>query len=228
MKIHLICGYKRSGKDTFYKKINEGHIHTIEEDCNDSKSIPYFYILCKPGVLDRDFIFFKDTLSRFSLAKLVKEDIHKKLHIQFEDSPKGEKAEESAKDAMLFFDSEKNKFRYLRDFYIEHAMNTRNVDPEYWCKKVYESVKNIESSKDICITDWRFLNERIYFEGFGASITYRVFRQEANNNNIEDFTEHSLDHEITDFLVVGSLDDIKIAKQKFPVYKDYEVKFLLY
>jgi hypothetical protein len=58
-------------------------------------------------------------------------------------------------------------------------------------------------------------------------MTYRIFREEANDDNVLDVSEHSLDNELTDFLVVGKLSDIDIAISKFPQYKGYELIYNL-
>ena len=113
----------------------------------------------------------------------------------------------------------------------------RKKDIDHWCKKIdYDNLENCiisdkpyedEISEEIMITDFRFLNERIYFESKYDVLTYRIFRKEADNNNLNDVSEHELDDEITDFLVIGSMSDIDHAKQKFPRYSDYEISFVV-
>lgn len=231
MKYHLICGYKRSGKDTFYNFLSKGIIKKIDdtnpinlEKCDTSEKC--FYILTKPGFTDSQFYFIESKPFRIAMAEVVKEEIHSYFQLKF----KTKELEEIAKDNLLLFDEEKSKFRTLREYYIEHAMKMRFMDPDHWCKSAWmhllmNDFEESDTSKDIVITDWRFPNERIFFETKGASLTYRIFREEADDENFFDISEHSLDNEITDFLVVCKLEDIAKAKTKFPQYKDYEIVY---
>jgi len=109
-------------------------------------------------------------------------------------------------------------------------MKMREKDPDHWVKSTekYIYMNQKDSREQFMITDWRFPNERLHFEKNFSSITYRIFRDEADDENFFDITEHSLDNEITDFLVVGSLDDVEKAKEKFPQYKDYILTQVLY
>jgi len=130
----------------------------------------------------------------------------------------------------LYLKDECGDLKPLRYYYIKHALEMREKDIDHWCKKIDNDLDNIETvtiPSEIMITDFRFLNERIYFESKYDMLTYRVFRKEKDNSNLEDISEHQLDNEITDFLVIGSLDDIGFAKAKFPQYHDYEISFVV-
>jgi hypothetical protein len=240
MKYHLICGYKHSGKDTFYKKLstpnaikkhkeafdplNPNHTALYSSEC-DTK-IPYFYILAKPGCIDSNFQFYQNlSPMRMAMADMVKEEIHEYFQINFSTK----ECAELAKDSLNFYDEESGKYRSLRSYYIEHAMKMRKINPDHWCTKAYTS--NLINSEDICdvaITDWRFVNERNFFDRVGQTLTYRIFRSEADDENFFDESEHDLDKEISDFLVVGNIEDIVAAKKKFPQYFDYEIEFVVY
>jgi hypothetical protein len=227
MKVHLVCGYKRSGKDTFYKSLKSGIIKNInpgEDTGSELKPNPYFYIFSHSYNQNIDLreVF----LEQASFASMVKKEIQKYFQISFKKS----EVEDLCKDNLEFFDEEKEKYRTLRDYYIEHAMNMREKDSDHWAKATekYIFCKQKDSREQFMITDWRFPNERIYFEKNFSSITYRIFRDEADDENFFDVTEHSLDNEITDFLVVGSLEDVEKAKLKFPHYKDYVLTQVLY
>ena len=232
MRIHLVCGYKRSGKDTFYKTISKGTIvnYNPGEDLKEfSSGYPLFYILAPSYVFPEDLDFPKETLKQVSLASMVKKEIHDYFHIGF----KSAELEDICKDNLTFYDEEKGRHRTLREYYIEHAMEMRKKDPEHWCKEVENYiVTDIDMSEgnstEFMITDWRFINERIFFEKNFASVSYRIFREEADDENFFDETEHGLDFEITDFLVVGKLEDIQKAKKRFPQYNDYVLTHLLY
>jgi hypothetical protein len=240
MKYHLICGYKRSGKDSFYKKLitpntikkhkeyfdplNPNHAALYSSECDEK--IPYFYILAKPGCIDSTFQFYqKSPPLRMAMADMVKEEIHEYFQINFATK----ECAELAKDNLNFYDEESGKYRSLRSYYIEHAMKMRKINHDHWCTKAYTSnLINCENEvTDIAITDWRFVNERNFFDRVGHTLTYRIFRSEADDENFFDESEHELDKEITDFLVVGNVEDIVAAKKKFPQYYDYEIEYVL-
>ena len=241
MTIHLVSGYKRSGKDTFYKKIIDSNNIKRYTQCEESR--PYFYILTKPGCIDTNFCFYKNPPTRKALADAVKEEVHTKLGLKFTNLECQELAKENLylKDKQ---DGESSALKPLRYYYIKYALEAREKDIDHWCKKIDskdsslykndESLVNLENciisdetSEEIMITDFRFLNERIYFESKYDVLTYRVFRKEKDNTNLDDISEHQLDNEITDFLVVGSIKDIDYAKEKFPQYTDYEISFVI-
>jgi hypothetical protein len=240
MKYHLICGYKHSGKDTFYKKLvipntikkyketfdplNPNHVFA---QCGEygAKTL-YFYILAKPGCIDSGFQFYENIPPlRLAMADMVKEEIHEYFKINFT----SKECAELAKDNLHFYDEESGSYRSLRSYYIEHAMKMRKSNPDHWCVKAYTHnlLNSDDTVTDIAITDWRFVNERNFFDRVGQTLTYRIFRSEADDENFFDESEHDLDKEITDFLVVGCVEDIAVAKKKFPQYYDYEIEFVV-
>lgn len=230
MKYHLICGYKRSGKDTFFHKLSKLKNITIDENLDPSQcqeSGTHFYILCKPGCLDSNFCFNKKTLIRTAMADMVKEEIHDYFKLNFT----SKECAELAKDHLTFYDEETMVYRSLRSYYIEHAMKMRKINPDHWCNKAYvnllmsDTIQNDHENNDVGITDWRFKNEKLFFEKVGEVKSYRIFRKETNDENFFDTSEHELDNEITDFLVVGSIEDVEVAKKKFPQYYDYKLMF---
>lgn len=225
MKVHLVCGYKRSGKDTFYKSLQKGTIVKVNPGENIQNSVcPYFYILSHS--FDSIFDFENITLLQSSFAAMVKKEVNEYFQISF----KKPEVEDICKDNLQFYDEDHKKLRTLREYYIEHAMKMREKDPDHWVKEAEKYIYTIQtdSNQEFMITDWRFPNERIYLEKKFSSITYRIFRDEADDENFFDQTEHSVDNEITDFLVVGNLDDIEKVKEKFPQYKDYILTHYLF
>ena len=109
-------------------------------------------------------------------------------------------------------------------------MKMRKINRDHWCVKAYTHnlINSGDDVTDIAITDWRFINERNYFDRVGQTLTYRIFREETDDENFFDESEHELDNEISDFLVVGNIEDIVAAKKKFPQYYDYEIEFVVY
>lgn len=230
MKYHLICGYKRSGKDTFFTKLSNLKDITIDENldpsqCQDLK--PHFTILCKPDYIDSNFCFYKNNLIRMAMADMVKEEIHEYFKLNFTSKI----CAELAKEHLTFYDEETMVYRSLRSYYIEHAMKMRKINPDHWCNKAYvnllmsDTIQNGHENNDVVITDWRFKNERLFFEKVGEVKSYRIFRKEADDENFFDESEHELDKEITDFLVVSSAEDVVYAKKRFPQYEDYKLMF---
>lgn len=230
MNCHLVCGYKRSGKDTFYKAILNNKILSIENDINklEDKS-PIFYILSKKEKDKVSLVFnIKNIPLQVALANMVKKEVQSNLKIKF-NKPE---LEEICKDYLSFFDEEKGRYKTLRENYIEHAMKMRKETPEHWCKEaedyIFEKKKEITDLSDFVVTDWRFPNERIFFEHTFKCYTYRIYREEADDENFFDETEHSLDYESTDFLVLGKIDDFETAKNRFPQYEGYEITHFIF
>ena len=118
----------------------------------------------------------------------------------------------------------------LRSFYIKTGMGMRAIAPDFWCKKSMEQLlkkfpEGIDSSEiiNVFITDYRFPNEKAYFEKYGKVITYRVFSAFVNGlNTVGEESEHSLDKEVMDYLVLRSLKDFGDAIHIFPYYRNYK------
>jgi hypothetical protein len=241
MNFHLVCGYKRSGKDTFYKKILNLKYKETDSDsdffqdpiqCQESE--PYFYVLCKDQKLQKSTdvlsYFSKINPKRVAMADMVKEEINEYFKINFTSKT----CAELAKDHLNFYDEETKVYRSLRSYYVEHAMKMRAINPDHWCNKAYmnllmsDTIQNGHKSEEVFITDWRFKNEKEFFERICKEMnthihTYRIFRKETDDENFFDESEHQLDKEITDFLIVSKEEDIEFAKKKFPQYQDYKL-----
>lgn len=103
-----------------------------------------------------------------------------------------------------------------RDLYIEWAKHRKNTDSNYWCKDILKQSKCI-------VSDWRFLNELDFITiRFSNIATVRVFRKDVPIPPLSAATEHELDKELTDFLVVpdDDLEFISVIKH-FPQYNGY-------
>jgi hypothetical protein len=212
---HLISGYKGSGKDSFYNYLI-GEKDYKFEIFNYSRDVPYYL----------DFGVFKDTKHyRIGIADQVKNLVHKELNIKFKDQTTAEMSKEN----LLIYDKISKTYHPLRYFYIEKGMIMRDIDPDYWCNYAYENIispklsspESDSSEIHIFITDWRFENEKTFFEKYGKVITYRVFRSCANNEDYSQESEHSLDKSKVDFFILGDTSDIELAKKKFPPYFMY-------
>ena len=106
--------------------------------------------------------------------------------------------------------SSKLKWKYYVKLYIEYldVSELKNT----------EIIKS-EEVINVFITDYRFPNEKAYFEKFGKVITYRIFSPYVNGLNTLDVeSEHSLDNEITDYLVLRNPEDFSDAIDFLPVF----------
>lgn len=210
MKVHLVSGYKGSGKDTFYTFLKEQNFF-------DGK---VFYIYGNPHNPDiKDYYTLLHSIknpARVALSDPVKQETNSLLKIRLLHP----KLAELAKEHLLLFDQHRQDYRTLRSYYVEYATQMRRRDQDYWCKKLHSELRYIDT-EDIVITDWRFPNEKKYFEKHFSCLTYRVFRSEAIDRDLGDESEHSLDTEVADYLVLSNPADFAIAKALLPQYKDY-------
>lgn len=103
-----------------------------------------------------------------------------------------------------------------RDLYIKWAKYRKNKDPNYWCKDILKQSNCI-------VSDWRFLNELDFItEKFSNIATVRVFRKDVPIPHLSVISEHELDKELTDFLVVPDDDsEFASALKCFPQYNEY-------
>lgn len=224
---HLLSGYRGSGKDSFYYSISQNLEleFTILKD--PSKTL-------KNNIFTDSYVcdthkFSKST--RIGLADEVKTLVHEELGIKMTNTS----LVDLAKNHLHFYDKISGEYVPLRNFYIKTGMTMRAIDPDFWCKKGLEQLlkkfpEGIDSEEiiNVFITDYRFPNEKTYFEKYGKVITYRIFSASVNGSNtIGEESEHSLDNEIMDYLVLRSLNDFEDAKKIFPYYENYTGIFSL-
>jgi hypothetical protein len=217
---HLLAGYRGSGKDSFYYylKKNSPLEFTILKSPNSNEYNPLHIF----NFLEKDQKFL-----RIGLADEVKTLVHEELGIKIDNL----QLLDLAKNHLYFHDKISNNYVPLRNFYIKTGMAMRDIDMDFWCikgmekliKKYPEGLKSDEII-NIFITDYRFPNEKAYFEKFGKVITYRVFSSYINGlNTIGVESEHSLDQEVTDYLVLRKPEDFPDAITIFPYFKDYKI-----
>lgn len=195
--MRLICGYRRTGKDTLYQQLNgEGQI-------------PFNWtIYAPPGVTD---------LSAFHRGG---------PRAAFADALKGE-VQQQLRTAGVVFDYEAEKdtrvFRFqhrdttYRQECIDHGRRRREQDKDCWVKIVMDA-----ATPDTIVTDFRFPNEYDFLHQSGHPLTtIRVFRGDVPIPDVTEPSEHSLDTFKTDFLLVLFESDFTDAVQRFPQYRDY-------
>jgi hypothetical protein len=217
---HLLAGYRGSGKDSFYYYLQ--------------RNSPYNFILLKsPSYVEYNPVYIFNFLEkeskslRIGLADEVKTLVHEDLGIKIDNL----QLLDLAKNHLYFHDKITGEYVPLRNFYIKTGMAMRDIDPDFWCKKGMEHINKIfpeglksEEIINIFITDYRFPNEKAYFEKFGKVITYRIFSSNINGlNTLGIESEHSLDKEITDYLVLRKVEDFSDAVNIFPYFLEYKI-----
>ena len=193
--IIMITGFKGSGKDTLNRQLS-GTSH-----------IPFNWIIYAHPDNTRPFPH-HITARRVAFADILKDEVIASLgSILPSDFDR-----DRDKEMML------STGKTFRQHCVDVAMSARAVNVDHWSSRAMAQVKPGES---IVITDWRFRNEIRYCAKFGSVTSIRVFRSSVAVPPSNDKTEHDLDHEITDFLLVTSEDDFNSACSLFPQYSSF-------
>lgn len=219
-KIVLVCGYRRTGKDTLYSIL--------------SKQI-------------RSVNLFKWRIYRLSS---MKHEFNSGIYVRmaFADALKCEASEEygipliisdTEKDVKQFKHYKSGKIVSARDIYIEWGTIKRNEDIDYWCKALINDFYALNCSSDefkeeysiskdprvtCVVTDWRFENEVKYvLTTFSDVITIRVYRSDVPIPDANIDSEHDLNKYPTDILLIqdGIEGEFEKAVELFPQYHDY-------
>jgi hypothetical protein len=204
MKVLLVCGYRRTGKDYLYNLLSgkqvesrfRWKIYKNGERLNMSL-----------GSIDIEY-------QRTSFADLLKSEASTEYGIP-------PIVPDSDKEVKQFIHYKTGKVVSARDIYIEWGQVRRSQDADYWCKNAFNQIKN----KAVCVvTDWRFRNESEYvMKNFDEVITIRVYRSDVLEPDINIDSEHNLDSYQTDILLVR--DDVEGEFEKaairFPQYQRY-------
>lgn len=185
--IHLVCGYKRTGKDTLVKMFNNEELFNW-----------VVYSKGEPLNIIR--------VDRVGFADKLREEVNQVLNIR-EDIDYDTFKEVVVQDGKTY-----------RDILIEYAAYRRNQDPDYWVKQV---LHKFEPNKNYMVTDWRYPNEVTCLRQMGFVTTIRVYRSEVPTPPPEVISEHALDNESTDFLLISLNDNFEDVCKKFPQYKGY-------
>lgn len=193
--IVMITGYRGSGKDTLNKQLS-GTSH-----------IPFNWLIYSHPESNRGFPH-NLVARRVAFADILKNEVIESLGNIL---PEG-------------FDRDRDKEMMLstgktfRQHCIDTAMSARAINVDHWSSRAMSQVMPGES---IVITDWRFRNEIRYCAKFGVVTSIRVFRRSVPVPPADDRSEHDLDHEVTDFLLVTSEDDFNLACSLFPQYSSF-------
>ena len=186
--IHLVCGYKRTGKDTLVKMFN-----------NEEK---FDWVVYSAGN-HLDVV----PVVRVGFADKLRQEVNQVLNIR-EDMDYDTFKEVVVRDDKTY-----------RDILIEYAAYRRDQDVDYWVK---QSLDKFIPYKNYMVTDWRYPNEVEFLQKRGFVTTIRVFRSEVPIPGKDVISEHSLDNECTDFLLISPQDNFEEVCKLFPQYKNYK------
>lgn len=201
MPIVLVCGYRRTGKDTLYQKLS-------------GQTDKYRWNIYQSPEKD-PIIFPKDgKYSQVAFADELKKEASQKYGIPLF-------VEDSEKDVSKFVHYESGELVSARDIYIEWGKIQRQNDPNYWCRLALSAYQPSDSNWHI-ITDWRFTNEEEYVQSHcDVMITCRLYRPDVSIPPMEIESEHQLDSVKTNILMLPPKIEIKDILSLFPQYSDY-------
>lgn len=199
---YVLCGYKRSGKDTFYENMQEGNVNKWIMYSLDSEA---FVLLVG---------------RRISFADSLKKEVACSLNLD----PNTDF--ESIKD-IIIKDIAIKDGKTFRDFLIERGSEARNIDENHWTKIALSSIsgectEGTRNKGNIVITDARYPSEIEYVSKRYNVTSIRIFRSCVTIPDINDTSEHSLDSYITNYVAVKSEDDFEYMKTLFPMYSKYK------
>ena len=205
LRVYLVCGFRRTGKDTLLAQFNRDPNCPIPFDNWEIRarpSQPYFLIV--------------QPVKQVSFAQPLKDMVIKKLGMPVDTDI------EAIKDQPLSeeFRQSYSKGTTFRDVLIEVAKEGRLQDPDYWCKSAF--APNLSSPIPIMVTDWRYPNEKDFVAKLAKVITIRVFRKEVPVPTTE--SEIQLNADQTDYILTPVSSDQSQwsrAIEVLPQYRHY-------
>jgi hypothetical protein len=203
MNTILICGYRRTGKDTLYS------ILTTSPTSVDRFKWRIYHRMNQSTQISKQF----DCMNyeRIAFADILKREASDIYGIPMQVS-------DADKDIKQFVHYQTHELVSARDIYIEHGRIRREQDPEYWCKAAFANKTNT------IVTDWRYHNEAAYaINHIDNVLTIRIYRSAVPEPDSSIDSEHDLDTYLTDFLLLpdGIEDEFNKAIIKFPQYINY-------
>lgn len=210
MRVVLLCGYRRTGKDTFCQ--------ILQGNCDRHYT---WHAYAKPDASVKDLRSPGMVFQHKSFAQQLKFETAKEYGIP-------EVVSDDDKDVKQYLDPETNDIVSARDLYIKHGALRRSQDRDYWCSRVFESITDAnvqDQSLSYVITDWRFPNEHTYtVPKFSDVMTVRLWNSDVPEPPADIESEHALDAHATDLLLIPDYKprEFQRAVQKFPQYANYE------
>lgn len=210
---HLLTAYRGTGKDTLFRELSTNQLLWDSAAHHDQKSCRWV-VFAKPRAPSL-YAPLSSHIARFAFADELKRKTH--IYLRLIDCPPH--AFEAVKDTLVVPSPVAGDApRLLRDWYIHIAMTEREKDPDVWVKSVCERLL-YHSSGTAMITDWRFRNEAPAMQC--KTVRVRLFRPEVPIPDKSVVSEHDLDSEQTDYLLVPKVTDFGAALQQFPQYAGY-------
>lgn len=204
MKVILVCGYRRTGKDTLYQKLSNPN----QENSGFSWKI-YQHPDRIREVFDKESLYIR---TAFADSLKIEAGNEYNIPVMIADADK---------DIKQFTHYKTGDMVSARDIYIEWGAIRRSQDPDYWCKAAL-NLSNSTENTWIVVTDWRFQNESEYvLNNFTDTITCRLYRSDIPEPDVHIESEHQLDSYATDLLLVRNDDEFKRTAIKFPQYFEY-------
>jgi hypothetical protein len=177
---HLLCGYRGSGKDSFYFYLqkNSPWKFTILKSNNSKDNVPFYNEtlsleskIPETASLESSIPETKRSL-RIGLADEVKTLVHEELGIKIDNL----QLLDLAKNYLQFYDNISGKYFPLRHFYIKTGMAMRSIDPDFWCKKGLEQLikkypNGVKSEEviNVLLLIIDFQMKKLILEKFGKS-----------------------------------------------------------
>jgi len=213
-QVILTCGYRRTGKDTFFTKLT---------GVNDKNNLFSWRVYKHPTATHKQI----DLLlpyKRIAFADSLKEEAASKYKIPVI-------IPDAEKDIKQFTHYQTQELVSARDIHIEWGAIRRSDDIDYWCKQGFKPYRNIRSgyfndkiTEVLVVTDWRFHNEAKYvLRNFQNVYTVRLYRSDVIEPDINVNSEHDLDNYLTYFLLLRDdmPNEYEKVLEKFPQYKGY-------
>ncbi len=226
MAIHLVCGYRGVGKDTFCAEPLRFFCRHEEGEAPDEPETYHQYIFGSPGVRlprlpegcrPRSGL----RARRTSLAQTLKQLTHQKLGLSIP-----ENMWDSVKDKISV--TFEGKTQTLRGWYIQFGEELCAQDPFHFVKC---TLNPVPVDDEVLVSDWRKISELSYAKSHAeekkmAFFTWRIYRSCVPLPPADALLEFDLDSVRTDFLCVQSREEFERACARFPQYKGYVLKAL--
>lgn len=219
MKAYLCRGWKRTGKDTFFKDLT-------------AKSRSYQWKIY--SLPNKCIPFTEKEIIRVALADELKRYTHKFLGLEdfgdpstYDDVKDKKPVNQISKitynipvdidmiEIMPYLP--KHEDATLRDWYIAIGDAYKKlIVPYYWCEK---SLPNCDNP--IFVTDYRFPLEKEFFDNCYDVSVIHLYRSDVKEPDFQIYSEHALNGETADYLAVPNEDDFLKSVERFPQYRDF-------
>jgi dCTP deaminase len=217
--IHLNCAYAGTGKDSLCCLI-QGGVRIEAVDFAKRAWLIYADEKAKTPSYGK--------ITRSAFADPLKDEVFSAINTRL---PPGVQLGPTWQDCepfknTLLLPNSDSKLVVLRQQYIDHGKAKREQDIDYWCKAAFGPHKG--KAVELFNTDTRFPNEIQYARNnFKTVTTTRLFRSSVKIADKSVESEHALDSELTDYLMVTSDAEFQKAIHIFPQYAGYKLRWYI-